>query len=89
MHAVVVNVTISDFDQGRQMLEEEVVPQVKQAPGFVAGYWTRAEDDTGMALLVFESAEAAGGAAEFIRSQPQSDAVTIDNVEVREVVASA
>jgi hypothetical protein len=45
VHAVVVNVTISDFEGGRQMLEEEVVPRVKQAPGFVAGYWTRAGDD--------------------------------------------
>jgi hypothetical protein len=89
MHAVLVNVTISDFDQGRQMLEEEVVPQVRQAPGFVAGYWTRAEDDSGMSIMVFESEGNARGAAEFIRSQPQSDAVTIDNIEVREVVASA
>ena len=89
MHAVVVNVTISDFDRGRQMLEEEIVPRVKQAPGFVAGYWTRAEDDSGMSLLVFDSAETAAGAADFIKSQGGSDAVTLDTVEVREVVASA
>ena len=89
MHAVVVNVTISDFDRGRQMLEEEVVPRVKQAPGFVAGYWTRAEDNSGMSMLVFESAEAADGAAQFIKSQGGSDAVTIDSIDVREVVASA
>ena len=89
MHAVVVNVTINDFEGGRQMLEEEVVPRVKQAPGFVAGYWTRAEDNSGLSMMVFESEEAARGAADFIRSQPGSDAVTLDNVAVREVVASA
>ena len=89
MHAVVVNVTINDLDAGRQMLEEEIVPRVKQAPGFVSGYWTRAEDNSGMSLLVFESAEAAMGTADFIKSQGGSDAVTLDNVEVREVVASA
>ena len=90
MHAVVVNVTISDFDAGRKMLEEEVVPRVKQAPGFVAGYWTRAEDNSGMSMLVFESEESARGAADFIRTQsPPSDAVTLDTIEVREVVASA
>jgi hypothetical protein len=71
MHAVVVNVTISDFDQGRQMLE------------------TCAEDDSGMSIMVFESAEAAEGAADFIRSQPQTGAVTLESIEVREVVASA
>jgi hypothetical protein len=89
VHAVVVNVTISDFEGGRQMLEEEVVPRVKQAPGFVAGYWTRAADDRGMSMMVFESEDAANGAAQFIKSQPGNDAVTLDNVEVREVVASA
>jgi hypothetical protein len=89
MHAVVVNVIITDFEGGRQMLESEVVPRVSQAPGFVAGYWTRAEDNSGMSMMVFESAETADGAAQFIKSQPQSDAVTIENVEVREVVASA
>src|SRR4029079_16189535 len=54
VHAVVVNVTISDFEGGRKMLEEEVVPRVKQAPGFVAGYWTRGEGDSGLSMLVFE-----------------------------------
>jgi hypothetical protein len=39
MHAVVVKVTISQPDPAR--LREEVVPRVKQMPGFVAGYWTR------------------------------------------------
>ena len=33
--------------------------------------------------------DAANGAAQFIQSQPGSDAVTLDKVEVREVVASA
>jgi hypothetical protein len=90
MHAVVVSVTISDFDRGRQLLEEEVVPRVSQAPGFVAGYWTRAEDNSGLSMMVFESEDAARGAAEFIRTQsPPSDAVTVETVEVREVVASA
>lgn len=89
MHAVVVNVTIKDFEGGQRMLESEVVPRVKQAPGFVTGYWTRGEADSGMSMLVFESEEAATGAAEFIRSQPGTDAVTLDNIEVREVVASA
>ena len=90
MHAVVVNVTINDFEGGQQMLNDEVVPRVKQAPGFVAGYWTRSEDNRGLSMMVFESEDAANGAAQFIQSQaPPSDAVTLDNVEVREVVASA
>jgi hypothetical protein len=91
MHAVVVNVIINDFEGGRQMLNEEVVPQVKQAPGFVAGYWTRSDDNRGLSMLVFESEDAARGAAQFIHSQgpPPGEAVTLESVEVREVVAHA
>ena len=71
------------------MLEEEVVPRVDQAPGFVAGYWTRSR---GQPRPVEDGVRVRGpadGAAQFIQSQPGSDAVTIDDVEVREVVANA
>ena len=67
MHAVVVNVTIHDFEGGQQMLSEEVVPRVQQAPGFVTGYWTRSEDNRGLSMMVFESEDAANGAAHFER----------------------
>lgn len=92
MHVVVVRVTINDFDRGRQFLTEQVVPRVKQAPGFVAGYWTRSEDGTGgLSMIVFESEDAARTAAQMIESQaPQDDdGVTLEGTEVREVVASA
>ena len=91
MYAVVVNVTIHDFEPARQGLLEQVVPAVSQAPGFVAGYWTRSEDNKGLGMVVFESEEAARAAAERIQSEgsPDPDAVTIESVEVREVVASA
>jgi hypothetical protein len=90
MHAVVVRATIHDFEAGRRMLEEQVVPMVSQAPGFVAGYWTRGQDGNGMSMVVFESEEAAQGAAERLQGGlPDPDAVTLEGVEVREVVANA
>jgi hypothetical protein len=91
MHAVVVNVTINDFDRGVEMLKNRIVPAVSQAPGFVAGYWTRSEDNRGLSLIAVESEDAARKIAEMIQSQegPQGDAVTLESVEVREVVASA
>ena len=52
MHAVVVRVTINDQDAADSHLREQVVPGVSQAPGFVAGYWTR-KDDTGLAMVLF------------------------------------
>ena len=90
MHAVVVRVTINDFDGAQQVLEEQVVPRASGAPGFVAGYWTRGEDNSGMSMIVFESEDAANGAAQMIQSQGSpSDAVTFEGVEVRSVVAHA
>jgi hypothetical protein len=87
MHAVVVRVTINDQDAADAALREQVVPGVSQAPGFVAGYWTR-KDNTGLSMLVFESEEAASATSERIASLVP-DTVTLDGVEVREVVANA
>jgi hypothetical protein len=88
MHAVAVRVTIHDFEEGLRFLREEVVPRVTQAPGFVAGYWVRIAEDRGTSVVVFESEEAARGAGEQIAAVP-SGAVTLDSVDVGEVVAHA
>jgi hypothetical protein len=87
MHAVVVKVTVNDESAGLRELREQVVPQISQAPGFVAGYWTR-KDDSGLSMVVFESEDAANTASERVRSVVP-DAVTLESVEVREVVANA
>ena len=87
MHAVVTRVNVNDREAAISHLRENVVPGVSQAPGFVAGYWTR-KDDTGLAMVVFESEEAATNMSERVPSL-LTDAVTLENVEVREVVANA
>ncbi|HEX6460419.1 MAG TPA: hypothetical protein VF032_15975 [Thermoleophilaceae bacterium] len=89
MHAVVVNVTISDQEAGATVaeLQEQVIPRVSKAPGFVAGYWTR-KDNAGLSMSIWESEDAANAASEMVRSAAPTG-VTVDNVEVREVVASA
>ena len=87
MHAVVTRVNVNDREAAISQLRENVVPGVSQAPGFVAGYWTR-KDDTGLAMVVFESEEAATNMSERVPSL-LNDAVTLENVEVREVVANA
>jgi hypothetical protein len=91
MHAVVIKVSIDDFERGRKFLTEQVVPRVSQAPGFVAGYWTRSDDGSGgLSMVVFESEDAARAVGQMIESQPpQDDGVTLEGIEVREVVASA
>ena len=90
MHAVLVKVTVGDFEKALPGLQNEVVPRVSQAPGFVAGYWTRPPDgNQGVSLAVFESEEAARTAAERVRSATPPETVTVESVEVREVVAHA
>jgi hypothetical protein len=91
MHGVVVRVTIKDMDTAEKALRERVVPMVSQAPGFVTGYWLASEDNPrGTSVLVFESAEAAQALARQIESNgPPTDAVTLDSLEIREVVAHA
>jgi hypothetical protein len=87
MHAVVVRVTINDDDAAMANLREQVVPGVSQAPGFVAGYWTR-KDNTGLSMVIFESEQAAKGMSEQIPAMVP-DAVNLESVEVREVSAHA
>lgn len=87
MHAVVTRVTINDEEGANRHLREEIVPRVSQLPGFVKGYWTR-KDNTGLAMVVFESEDAATTASEMVPSMIP-DVVTLDGVEVREVAAEA
>jgi len=88
MHAVVTRVTVNDREAATSRLREQIVPEVSQAQGFVAGYWTRGDDGTGVAMVIFESEEAATNMSERVPSM-LTDAVTLENVEVREVVANA
>jgi heme-degrading monooxygenase HmoA len=87
MHAVVVSVTINDEDSSMEVLRSQVVPRVSGAPGFVAGYWTR-KGNSGLSMTIWESEDAANAGADMAR-QVAPEGVTVENVEVREVAASA
>jgi hypothetical protein len=87
MHAVVVRVTINDPESSESALREQVVPRISQAPGFIAAYWTR-KDNNGLSMSVWQSEDAAQKASEIVRSVAP-DGVSVESVEVREVVASA
>jgi len=90
MHAVVTNVTVNDEAAGTSRLREEIVPQVSSAPGFIAGYWVRLPGGKGTSIVAFESEGAAQAMVNMIRERPTvDDTVTIDTMEVGEVVANA
>ena len=87
MHAVVVNVSINDREAATDHLRNQVVPGVKQAPGLVAAYWVRI-DGKGRSMGIFESEDAARAVADRI-SDMLTDAVTLESVDVGEVIESA
>ena len=86
MHAVIVSVKLSD-NPDPTVLREQVVPRVKELPGFVAGYWAR-DDSTGRSMVVFDSEENAKAASDMVPSMVPPG-TTIEGNSVAEVVAHA
>ena len=90
MHAVVVRSTLHDFEEATKVLREQGIPRISQAPGFVNAQWVRLDESTGTSMLTFESEQAAQAAAEMLRTNPPGgDAITINNIEIGEVVERA
>ena len=89
MHAAVFRVTIKDREKAEKHLKEQIVPNASQAPGFVTGHWANLGDQ-GTSMVVFESEDAAKQWSEAAHSNPPpAEIVTIDSVEIGEVVAQA
>ena len=89
MYGLVVTVDINDFDKARKELQERL-PEMKQAPGFVGGYWLAPTDGVGMSVTVYESEDQAKAMEQ--QMQPgtkMNDYVTVRSVELREVVGNA
>jgi hypothetical protein len=89
MFAVVgeVGIDAGREDESVDFLKTNIVPQVKQAPGLVGGYWFSVQDGRGLGVTFFETEEAARRAAEMAKGQPRPDYITSANFNVREVVA--
>ena len=87
---VAVKIDAAGVDEAMTMLNEQVVPAVKSAPGFVAGYWMRDEAaGMGYSIAVFDSEQAANNARDNAPRPPEGAPVTIANIQVLPVVASA
>ena len=92
MYAMVGEVRLDPArrDDAEKLLNEMVVPAAKQAPGFVAGWWTRSDDGTtGRSMIIFETEEAARQMAEMAGSPPPDSPVTPVRMEVLRVLAHA
>jgi hypothetical protein len=90
MHAALVNLTIAP-DQApaaADALTHRILPAIRSAPGFVAGYWLEPVDGHGFSFVVFETEEQAR------QSTPpagnwKAPGVSINNVDFRRVAANA
>ena len=89
MFAVVVKVELPEggtIEQGREGLERDVIPVVKQTPGIVAAYWLSPPTGRdGLGVMVYADEASARAAAAMVRTPPP---VRLVDVEVREVAAS-
>ena len=94
MHTLVVEMTTDPArsDDVSRHLRDDVTAWATRQPGFVSGEWLLSDtQDSGLGLVIFDSAEAASQAAGGPRSGGHDDqrAWNIDCVTVYERVASA
>jgi hypothetical protein len=90
MYAALVTLTI-DPEQApaaAESLVNDILPTVRSAPGFVAGYWLEPADGHGFSIVLFETEEQARRTAPPASSWT-APGVTIRDVELRRVAASA
>jgi hypothetical protein len=90
MHAALVTLTIDpqQAPAAANALVNDILPTVRSAPGFVAGYWLEPADGRGFSIVVFETEEQAR------KTSPPAmtwaaPGVTINEVELRRVAANA
>ena len=88
MHAVVTTVKIVDREKAEGFLKEQLIPRLSETDGFVAGYWTNIGGDRGASMAVYESEEAAKESVDKFEAPP-AEVVTIESMEVGEVVGHA
>jgi hypothetical protein len=90
VHAALVTLTI-DPDQApaaASALVNEILPTVRSASGFVAGYWLEPADGQGFSIVLFESEEEARQTAPPLGNWA-APGVSIKDVEFRRVAATA
>ena len=89
MHAALVTLTI-DPDQApaaAAVLTNDILPTVRAAPGFVAGYWLDPEDGQGFSIVLFESEAQARQSVPPVAGWA-APGVSINSVDFRRVAAT-
>jgi hypothetical protein len=94
MHAVVITVTIdeSTADPDSTMIQDQIIPNLRQIPGFVAGYWLEPTGGKALSVVFFESEEVARQTADNMGVTPGASpapGVTFETVEFTGVAVSS
>jgi heme-degrading monooxygenase HmoA len=86
---VSVRIEAGREEEARLGLVNQVLPMVKGSPGFVAGYWFAPDGDKGASVVFWETRQHAEAMAAQLRPGAHpAPPVTVERVEVREVIAS-
>ena len=90
MHAALVRLTVdpNKASAAADALMNDVLPRIRSASGFVAGYWLEPADGQGFSVVLFETEEQARGAAPPLSSWA-APGIAITGVEFRRVAATA
>jgi hypothetical protein len=90
MYAVLMTLTIDpgQAPEAAAALTNDILPRIRSAPGFVAGYWLEPLQSKGFSMVLFEAEDQAQASV-----PPAGDwkapGVTIDSVDVRRVAVTA
>lgn len=87
MHAIVIHADINDRAAAVRGLEQEVLPMMQGAPGFVGAYFVALDDTRGVSIEVFETEEQARAAAP--PEGAEAPGVRLATLEVGEVIGIA
>lgn len=86
-HAMVIHADIHDLADAKWVVDEEILPMMQQAPGFLASYFVAIDDSHGLSLHVFETEEQARAVAP--PEGATGPGATLAALEFGEVIASA
>jgi hypothetical protein len=87
MHARVIHADIADLAEAKRGLNEQVIPTIKGAPGFLGAYFVTVDDSHGLSIEVFETEEQARAFAP--PEGAEGPGVKVDAIQFGAIIGSA
>ncbi|MGP8059553.1 MAG: hypothetical protein ACLP9C_07960 [Acidimicrobiales bacterium] len=87
MHARVIHANIADLAEAERGLNDEVIPRMKGAPGFLGAYFVAVDHLHGVSIEVFETEDQAHAFAP--PEGAEAPGVSVGTIQFGAVIASA